>query len=591
MMKSLKLHSEFFSLNMATKVSISKHMFYTLFLNTMFLLLSFSFMIIHFHSPEPELVVMNNHYPFEGNSENDCKSLHNLDDYKAKCFYLKSNDPCDSQGYIDYLYIFYCKFGKFPLLGHSFLFFWLLVLFYLLANTTSEYFCPSLENLSKLLNLSPTIAGVTLLSLGNGAPDVFSSLVSFQGSGTQSIGFNTVLGGVSFVTCVVVGIVSIAIRQRRVQVMKSAFIRDVCFLLLVLLCLFSILISGEINLHGAIGFSLLYVVYVVAVYVSSNKWKCNNHDDDDDDTEKDCSSSDLSVPLFIGIEKGMAESIENGAENQEYDQNIKERFCCLRSSICQILLNFLEMPLYLPRRLTIPVICEERWSKPYAVSSMILSPILLSILWAPYNENLFSNTNLMIYGIGLMVGTIFGIVAFFTTEISMPPKKFLFPWHAGGFIMSVTWSYISAQELVGLLVSIGYISGISPSILGLTVLAWGNSLGDLMTNLTMSLNGGSEGTQVAISGCYAGPIFNIVVGLGLSLVCTTWSNYPKSVMIPSDLYLLETMALLVVGLVWALIVLIRKDMKLDGFLGGGLLVVYFISMSMRLIQTQGSLGS
>ncbi|OIV90084.1 hypothetical protein TanjilG_01538 [Lupinus angustifolius] len=528
-------------------------------------------------------MVMNNNYPFDGNSENNCKTLHNLDDYKAKCFYLKSNDPCDSQGYIDYLYIFYCKFGKYPLLGHSFLFLWLLVLFYLLANTTSEYFCSSLENLSKLLNLSPTIAGVTLLSLGNGAPDVFSSIVSFQGSGTQSIGFNTVLGGVSFVTCVVVGIVSIAIRQRGVQVMKSAFIRDVCFLLLVLLCLFSILISGEINLHGAIGFSLLYVVYVVVVYVSSNKWKCNNDADADDaDAEKDCSSShgsDLSVPLIIGMEKGMIDSTEN-------DMNIKERFCCLRSSIYQMLLNLLEMPLYLPRRLTIPVICEERWSKPYAVSSMILSPILLSILWAPHNNNYFSNTNLMIYGIGLLVGTIFGIVAFFTTETSMPPKKFLFPWHAGGFIMSVTWSYISAQELVGLLVSIGYISGISPSILGLTVLAWGNSLGDLMTNLTMSLNGGSQGTQIAISGCYAGPIFNIVVGLGLSLVCTTWSKYPQSVMIPRDQYLFETMALLVVGLVWALMVLIRKDMKLCGVLGVGLLVLYFISMSIRLIQTQ-----
>ncbi|KAE9619826.1 putative sodium/calcium exchanger membrane region [Lupinus albus] len=515
-MKSLKLDSEFFS--MATKVSISKHKFYTLFLNILFLLLSFSFMIIHFHSPEPEVVVMNNHYPFNGNSENDCKSFHNLDDYKAKCFYLKSNDPCDSQGYIDYLYIFYCKFGKFPLLGHSFLFLWLLVLFYLLANTTSVYFCSSLENLSKLLRLSPTIAGVTLLSLGNGAPDVFSSLVSFQ----------------------------------------------------------------------------------VVVYVSSNKWKCINYDDDDDDNdddaEKGCSSShgsnhDLSVPLFIGMEKGMVDSIENGAEDEEHDLNIKDRCCCLRSSICEMFLYVLEMPLYLPRRLTIPVICEERWSKPYAISSVILAPILLSILWAPHNKNNFSNTNLIIYGIGLLVGTIFGIIAFFTTETSMPPKKFLFPWHAGGFIMSVTWSYISAQELVGLLVSIGYISGISPSILGLTVLAWGNSLGDLMTNLTMSLNGGSEGTQIAISGCYAGPIFNTVVGLGLSLICTTWSKYPQSVMIPRDSYLLETMALLVVGLVWALIVLIRRDMKLDGVLGVGLLVVYSISLSIRLIQTQGSLGS
>ena len=54
------------------------------------------------------------------------------------------------------------------------------------------------------------------------------------------MGFNTVLGGVSFVSCVVVGSVSIAIRQSGVQVAKSAFVRDVYFLLFVVLALFGI---------------------------------------------------------------------------------------------------------------------------------------------------------------------------------------------------------------------------------------------------------------------------------------------------------------------------------------------------------------
>ena len=43
-----------------------------------------------------------------------------------------------------------------------------------------------------------------------------------------------------------------------VQVHKSAFIRDVCFLLLVLVFLLVILIQEEI------GFSSMYVVYVIA---------------------------------------------------------------------------------------------------------------------------------------------------------------------------------------------------------------------------------------------------------------------------------------------------------------------------------------
>ena len=155
--------------------------------------------------------------------------------------------------------------------------------------------------------------------------------------------------------------------------------------------------------------------------------------------------------------------------------------------------------------------------------------------------------------------------------------------------MSVVWSYIIAQELVGLLISLGYILGISQSILGLTVLAWGNSLGDLITNLTMALNGGQEGAQMAISGCYAGPIFNTLFGLGLSLVGSAWYGYPSPVQIPKDPYLLETLGFLVAALLWALLVLPIRDMRLDGVLGGGLFLIYLTSMSLRLIQVVGPL--
>lgn len=491
-----------------------------------------------------------------------------------------------------------CKIGNFPLLGHTLLFLWLLVLFYLLANTASEYFCPSLDNLSKVLRLSPTIAGVTLLSLGNGANDVFATLVSFKGNGTQGIGFNTVLGGASFISCVVVGVISISVRHREIRVQKSALIRDVCFLLFVLVCLFSVFINGEINVVVAVGFCLMYVVYVAIVYVTSSKRKGVCDEDDVDEVESDYGDSrshgngnDLDVPLLGFMEKGMVQIHSNSNGLQECEFKIEKNIsCCEKSSICRMLLYVLDMPLYLPRRLTIPVVCEEKWSKAYAVSSAILSPLLLAFLWIPYKENSFSNSSsLLVYGIGLLVGIILGVIAIFTTEASNPPRKFLLPWLAAGFVMSVTWSYISAQELVGLLVSLGFICGVNPSILGLTVLAWGNSIGDLVTNLTMALNGGPEGAQIAISGCYAGPIFNTVVGLGLSLVTSTWSEYPSSIVIPRDPYLWETLAFLVVGLIWALVVLIRRDMKLDAMLGGGLLAIYFISLILRLTQTLGSL--
>lgn len=577
--------------------TLSVYRSYIIFLNLSFLLVASTFLIIYnFHSSQ--IMVLSSYgISIDSTNEQDCEGFLGLDGYEAKCLYLESKNPCVSHGYIDYLYIFYCSFGTSPILGYSFMLFWLLVLFYLLGNTASEYFCSSLESLSRLLKLSPTIAGVTLLSLGNGASDVFSSFVSLMGDGGTNIeiGLNTVVGGASFISCVVLGIISISIRKRVIRVNKSDFVRDTCFYLLVVVCLFLILIQKEVDVWAAMAFSSIYVVYVLVVYIShTHRRNCGKISElHGSNSSNEC--HDLTVPILMSsMERDEHEDLsaaEEGALEHITPVEQVKKGCCqlLRpSDSCRMLIFILELPLYIPRRLTIPVVCEERWSKPYAVASVTLAPVLLSSLWNHQDGNASFKTTLLIYVIGLIFGLVFGFVAYLSTDKSSPPKKCLFPWLAAGFLMSVTWSYITAQELVGLLVSIGYILGVSPSILGLTVLAWGNSLGDLITNSTMALNGGPEGAQIAFSACYAGPIFNNLIGLGLSLVGSTWSKYPSSVVIHRDPYLLETLGFLAAGLLWALVVLPRRDMTLDGILGGGLLALYTISLSSRLIQTLGS---
>ncbi|XP_038904763.1 cation/calcium exchanger 2 [Benincasa hispida] len=563
--------------------SLSKQRGFIIFLNLSFLLVGCAFLANRFHSSESRFHVLNkSSRRIHGNPQEDCQSFLGLTEFEAKCSVLKSNNPCHTEGYIDYLYIFYCDYGSFSILGYTLLFLWLLVLFYLLGNTASEYFCSSLESLSKLLNLSPTIAGVTLLSLGNGAPDVFASLVAFMGDGTSDIGLNTVLGGASFVTCVVVGIISILLRRRQIKVNRSAFIRDVLFFLLVLLSVFLILLHGHINLWGSIGFSSMYIVYVLVAYVSHAQWLSFR--------------SEICEPLLKEPPKdefeGRNESQDNGDDDDDNDDvriDVYDLcFCPRLSPSCLFFLRILEIPLYLPRRLTIPVIAEESWSRPFAVASVTLAPLLLSLIWTFHHQSEPSESNLIICIIASLLGVSFGIVASATTENSSPPKKFLFPWLAAGFTMSLTWSYIVAQELVGLLVSLGYIMGISPSILGLTFLAWGNSLGDLVANVTMALNGGQRGAQIAISGCYAGPIFNTLFGLGISLVGASWKKYPQPVAIPLDPYVMETLGLLVGGLLWALVALPRREMRLDAVLGGGLLAIYLTSLLLRLLQAFGS---
>ncbi|KAL5539032.1 hypothetical protein UlMin_043692 [Ulmus minor] len=494
-----------------------------------------------------------------------CSGLHDYTDYSSKCLYVKTHPGCQPKAYVNYLQFFYCNFGQIPLVGNLLLLLWLVLLFYLLGSTASDYFCPSLESLSKILKLSPTIAGITLLSLGNGAPDVFAIIISFTRSGDGDVGLNSVLGGAFFVSTIVVGFISILISSHNVSVDKTSFVRDVSFFLFSLLSLLVILIVGRINLFGSMCFFAIYFVYVCSVSATHFFFKNKLPNDD-------------VLPLLGCVD-------DHDTSTQEKEQATKRESCWLGKWAIRVL----GLPLDLPRRLTIPVVKEEEWSKPFAVISVTLAPLLVAALFNTQSQNVDPKTKLVTYMSGGLIGMVFGNLSYVTTNNSGPPNQCLFAWLVGAFLMSVTWTYIIAEELVSLLVSLGHIFGISPSILGLTVLAWGNSLGDLIANVAMAVHGGADGAQIAISGCYAGPMFNMLVGIGFALVLSSWTEYPFLYVIPKDPYLYEAVAFLMCGLVWALVVLTKKKMKLDRVLGFGLISIYLCFLFIRVARVVGFL--
>ncbi|KAG5028597.1 hypothetical protein JHK87_012111 [Glycine soja] len=95
--------------------------------------------------------------------------------------------------------------------------------------------------------LSPTIAGVTLLSLGNGAPDFFASVVSFTRSNDGAVGLNSILGGAFFVSSAVLGVISFLVTSNEIAIGKASFIRDVIFFLFSLFILLVIISIGCVD--------------------------------------------------------------------------------------------------------------------------------------------------------------------------------------------------------------------------------------------------------------------------------------------------------------------------------------------------------
>ena len=78
----------------------------------------------------------------------------------------------------------------------------------MLGSTANGFLSPALEKLSSTFGFSESLAGVTLLALGNGAPDVIAS-ISAAGSSTGGmfLAVGALCGGGLFVSGVVSAVV------------------------------------------------------------------------------------------------------------------------------------------------------------------------------------------------------------------------------------------------------------------------------------------------------------------------------------------------------------------------------------------------
>ncbi|KAK6362802.1 hypothetical protein TWF730_000257 [Orbilia blumenaviensis] len=108
------------------------------------------------------------------------------------------------------------------------------------------------------------------------------------------------------------------------------------------------------------------------------------------------------------------------------------------------------------------------------------------------------------------------LLLLFTTTDRPPKYRYLLCFV--GFVVSICWISSIANEVVGVLKALGVILGISDAILGLTIFAVGNSLGDLVADITVARLGFPV---MALSACFGGPMLNILLGIGGSGIYMT----------------------------------------------------------------------
>lgn len=166
---------------------------------------------------------------------------------------------------------------------------------YLLSSTADVYLSPCLEFLVERFSIPESLAGVTLLAFGNGAPDVFGSIAASGDADSDSVpdankSVSILVGGTFFICTVVIALTTFAGNQnpdpngppiRQIKVTPRFFTRDIGFFLITTIYLIlAMLVVGGIDIYISIGFIVIYAVYVVIVVIQSKS-------DSDDDSDKE----------------------------------------------------------------------------------------------------------------------------------------------------------------------------------------------------------------------------------------------------------------------------------------------------------------
>jgi len=188
------------------------------------------------------------------------------------------------------------------------------------------------------------------------------------------------------------------------------------------------------------------------------------------------------------------------------------------------------LPLYTLQRITIPFVDPAAYSQQWLVVTMLCSPLGVLL----YFEAFSLGALVAAMCIGAVLA---GVVHVLTRDEEELPAldlgtSFAFGpalFSLFGFFMGVLWIDTIASEVVGIVALVASLAGIPPSLMGLTLLAWGSSLGDYFGNSALARRGHAS---TALTACFAGPLFNMLISLALGFSSRFAKEGVSSVKVP-----------------------------------------------------------
>ena len=151
------------------------------------------------------------------------------------------------------------------------------------------------------------------------------------------------------------------------------------------------------------------------------------------------------------------------------------------------------------QRATCPLVEEKTWNVWWSALGLVFAPQLLFFVLDGWKMHLGWVWAIAILALGVTSALEFLWCT--ASQKELPTGRLKGVFIALAFVMSCVWTYLIANEVVGMLTVLGVVCRVSDAIMGVTLLAWGNGLGDLFCDVALAREGHP---RMAAAGCFGG---------------------------------------------------------------------------------------
>ncbi|XP_071189360.1 sodium/potassium/calcium exchanger 2-like isoform X3 [Salvelinus alpinus] len=472
--------------------------------------------------------------------------------------------------------------------------FGMLYMFISLAIVCDEFFVPALTVITEKLAISDDVAGATFMAAGGSAPELFTSVIGVFVS-HSNVGIGTIVGSAVFNILFVIGMCAIFSREILNLTWWPLF-RDVSFYIMDLIMLICFFLDNYISYWESIVLLSAYAAYVIFMKFNSNV----------EGFVKGCMNKNQVVE--VEVQPKARPRLQRGGSSASLHNSL------MRNSIFQLMIHTLD-----------PLSEEFADSGKFREKASILHKIAKKKCQVEDSEkangvasrsdkNLPNSSNVEVEVTPPMNGTagqegeapaedeeeedqplslswpdtmrkrftyliIMPIVFplwLTLPDVRKPTAKKFFPI---SFLGSICWIAGFSYLMVWWAHQVGETIGITEEIMGLTILAAGTSIPDLITSVIVARKGLGD---MAVSSSVGSNIFDITVGLPFPWLLWSIINNMRPVAVSSN-GLFCAIVLLFLMLIFVIISIAACKWRMSKLLGFIMFVLYLVFLVLSVM--------